>query len=109
MTLLGQGVGLGDPQRSRPCCDSVNKPAVDCLLSSSFLCAPVASIATACELKLQEHPRATASSSSVERRGAAHTCDKLRAPPKALQSERQRWAEQLGAGMQRGDAAGLWR
>lgn len=47
--------------------------------------------------------------SSVELRGAACTCDKLQAAPKALQSERQRQGEQLGTGMQKGDAADLLR
>lgn len=41
-----------------------NKPGTDCPLRSSFLC--VVHIATACEFKLREHPKATVKSSSTE-------------------------------------------
>lgn len=43
----------------------------------------VAHITTACELELQEHSKATVNSSSVELRGAACSCGKLQAAPKA--------------------------
>ena len=75
-----------------------NKPGTDCPLRSSFLCLCVAHIATACELKLQEHSKAPVNSSSVELRGAACTCDKLEAAPKAFSLKGRGRVSSLGLG-----------